>query len=772
LTPLSVRQRLACVVAATVLCAGALAARFFATSLITPAVAVADITVDPEGIRAIVPAIAFGVNTAAWDPHLLDKPVPSLLRRAGVSLLRFPGGSSADDYHWAARTFTGGGHPYPADTFDAFMGLARQVGAQPLITVNYGSDAAGTGGGDPMEAAAWVRYANRVKGYGVRYWEIGNEVYDNGSYGPYVAGLSERDLHARKGPAAYARNALAYIDAMKAVDPAIRVGVAVTTPGYWPEGQRPDWDGTILPVLCHEIDFVDVHWYANDNRGGDADLLHSTGRITGMMSALRHALRHACGTAGQRIAIMLGETNTDSTGKQRVSLVNALFLADDLMTWLENGAANASWWDLHNGLDTGGNSSRALYGTATYGDLGLLSSGNALGTTREPAADAPFPPYEGLRMLAYLARPGDRMIVATSRLAQVAVHAVRQANGGLAVLLIDRSPRRGYNLTIDLGAYAPASSATAYWYGMGSSAIRTSVVSGVTHTFRQYVAPYSLTTLVLRPASAGPAPHPPILAPTSGLVPRTSTPCSTPVSTAVTVLAAATAPNATAAPRVVAAPATAVATVPATPSPTATVPATPSPTVTIPATQVPATATPSPTATIPPAPTAASSTTTPSASAVPPAFAPASPTIPASVPRGQDPAPSATTTVPALPTATTVQTPAALTILVNDASVAPLTVTSGATATLRATLTASAPLTGTVVDFYVYDAGGRPVAQTWLSPVGFAAGVPQPLSTVRVVPPILAGGTYTLKIGVFGPGWSPLYAWVDTVAAFTVVRDH
>jgi len=762
LTPLSVRQRLACVVAATVLCAGALAARFFATSLITPAVAVADITVDPEGIRVIVPAIAFGVNTAAWDPHLLDKPVPSLLRRAGVSLLRFPGGSSADDYHWAANTFTGGGHPYPADTFDAFMSLARQLGAQPLITVNYGSDAAGTGGGDPTEAAAWVRYANRVKGYGVRYWEIGNEVYDNGSYGPYVAGLSERDLHARKGPAAYARNALAYISAMKAVDPSIRVGVAVTTPGYWPEGQRPDWDGTILPVLCHEIDFVDVHWYANDNRGGDADLLHSTGRIAGMMSALHRALRHACGAAGRRIAIMLGETNTDSTGKQRVSLVNALFLADDLMTWLENGAANASWWDLHNGLDMGGNSSRALYGTATYGDLGLLSSGNRLGTTREPPADAPFPPYEGLRMLAYLARPGDRMIAATSRLAQVAIHAVRQANGGLAMLLIDRSPRRGYNLTIDLGAYAPASSATAYRYGMGSSAIRTSIVSGISHTFRQYVAPYSLTTLVLRPASAGPAPHPPILAPTGGLVPRTSIPSPTPVSTAATVPAAATAPNATAAPSVAAAPATAVATIPATLSPTATIPATP----------VPATKTPDPTATTPPAPTAASSTAMPSASAIPPTFAPASPTIPASVPPGQDPAPSVTMTVPALPTATTVQTPAALTILVNNASAAPLTVTAGATATLRATLTASAPFTGTVVDFYVYDAGGRLVAQTWRSPVGFAAGMPQPLSADWVVPPILIGGTYTLKIGVFGPGWSPLYAWIDTAAAFAVVRDH
>jgi hypothetical protein len=25
-------------------------------------------------------------------------------------------------------------------------------------------------------AVAWVRYSNKVKGYGVKYWEIGNEI--------------------------------------------------------------------------------------------------------------------------------------------------------------------------------------------------------------------------------------------------------------------------------------------------------------------------------------------------------------------------------------------------------------------------------------------------------------------------------------------------------------------------------------------------------------------------------------------------------------------
>jgi len=40
--------------------------------------------------------------------------------------------------------------------------------ADPIVTVNVGT-------GTPQEAAAWVHYANVVKGYGIRYWQIGNE---------------------------------------------------------------------------------------------------------------------------------------------------------------------------------------------------------------------------------------------------------------------------------------------------------------------------------------------------------------------------------------------------------------------------------------------------------------------------------------------------------------------------------------------------------------------------------------------------------------------
>jgi alpha-L-arabinofuranosidase len=60
-----------------------------------------------------------------------------------------------------------------------------------------------------------VQYANITKGYGVKYWEIGNEIYGNGYYGADW----EADNHPSKSPAAYAQNVVQYASAMKTIDP-------------------------------------------------------------------------------------------------------------------------------------------------------------------------------------------------------------------------------------------------------------------------------------------------------------------------------------------------------------------------------------------------------------------------------------------------------------------------------------------------------------------------------------------------------------------------
>ncbi len=473
----------------------------------------AQITIDVGLPRGTIPASAFGMNTAVWDNNLLDPDVPGLMRRAGITILRFPGGSTADVYHWQDNSITFGHGYVNPNTFDAFMGVAHQIGAQAFITVNYGSNTTGTDGGDPAEAAAWVQYANITKHYGISYWEIGNEVYGNGTY----SSAWEADLHASKGPATYASNVLKYVSAMKAVDPSIKVGVALTTPNGQldtdsgaasGERQMADWNGTVLSTACSQIDFVDIHWYPEqhtqgDNISPDAMLLSQVSQIPGMISQLRSEISQYCGTHAKDVQILVGESNTGNPGKQRISLVNALFLADSYMTWLENGASNVSWWDLHNGIEMSGNNSSSLYGTANYGDEGILANGTCSAGLCEPPANMPFPPYYGMQMLTHLGVPGDQMVSASSRQRRVSAHAVRQTNGNLAVLLVNKDPSMSYTLTVSLSGYNPASRATVYSYGIQSTSISSNSESGISHTFRQTLLPYSLTTVVLTPAPTG-----------------------------------------------------------------------------------------------------------------------------------------------------------------------------------------------------------------------------------------------------------------------------
>ena len=210
------------------------------------AVTAAQVNINADTSLGTIPGAAFGLNTAVWDPNLLDPSIPDMLQKDGVKTLRYPGGSTSDVYHWQSNTTVPGQSSTNANnTFDAFMGVAHATRAQTMITVNYGS-------GTPQEAAAWVQYANKGgRGYNgpvptytggsssghrydVKYWEIGNELYGNGTYGA----TWEYDLHGL-GSATYANNVVTYSQAMKAVDPSIKVGVVLTAPSNWPSSAFP-----------------------------------------------------------------------------------------------------------------------------------------------------------------------------------------------------------------------------------------------------------------------------------------------------------------------------------------------------------------------------------------------------------------------------------------------------------------------------------------------------------------------------------------------------
>ncbi|TDT98200.1 glycosyl hydrolase family 79 [Streptomyces sp. 846.5] len=473
--------------AAAALLAGAGAGSLALSASAAPTVG---ISVDAGTSLGTVPSSGVGLNTGVGDTNMGDAKATSLMKAAGVRQLRFPGGSGSDGYHWKTHTMSDGGGWVAANTdFDHFMATAKRVGAQPIVTANYGS-------GTPQEAADWVKYANVDKGYGVTYWEIGNEVYGNGYYGNGKGW--EIDTHADKSPTAYAKNLIAYAKAMKAVDPKVKIGAVLTTPGGWPDavkapGDSADWNHTVLSIAGKSIDFVIVHWYPGGTT--TADSLNTPAQIAGTTSAVRSLLHTYAGPHAASVEIAVTETDT-AFSPALTSQAAALYAPDTYMSWLEQGASSVDWWDLHNGPGK----PTTVNGETDYQDGGVLSVGGCSGGTCEPALETPFPSYWGIRSLTALAQPGDIMVKSSSANPSVAVHAVRTTNGGLNVMLINKDPQNAAHVSLSYAGYTPApGTATTVSYTKGATALTTAAQGTAA---RQTLPPYSITTLQLKPASA------------------------------------------------------------------------------------------------------------------------------------------------------------------------------------------------------------------------------------------------------------------------------
>jgi hypothetical protein len=438
----------------------------------------AQVQVQLKNEIATVPEAGYGVHTSVYDNHFTSATLVDRLKAAGVTALRFPGGSYADIYHWKTHSRTNGSDIYvvPNDTFDNFMTKdLLPLGGQAIITVNYGSNQAGTGGGDPAEAADWVRHANKEKGWNIRYWEIGNEIGGNGYFAADNKGWEE-DLRApydghRKGnpvlsQTAYGRNALEFIRAMKAVDPTIKIGVGVDMPDSNPR----DGNLNLLREVKDKIDFVIVHWYPK----GSATDLTVTEDIKPQVQDLREQIAKAAGANMRNVPIAVTETNGGGDGASR-----AIFATDTFLTWFENGAITVDWLELH---------------------AGFLSDGP------DPAVDTPAEAWYGMQMASRAARPGDKLVETHSSSPMLAVHAVQRTDGKIALVLINKHPNQPIvaNLSIPearLGATAERTDfGMANFSGSKNYAASGPVsgkLEGVSNSFQVTVPPMSESVLLI-----------------------------------------------------------------------------------------------------------------------------------------------------------------------------------------------------------------------------------------------------------------------------------
>nr|MDQ2687571.1 hypothetical protein [Armatimonadota bacterium] len=225
------------------------------------------------------------------------------LHDMGARWLRYPGGEKSDFYEWAAPPYA---KPQPkslgwyADVpgqrlgFDQYIQTARAVGAEPYVVAGY--DTEKRTGRTKTEwitsAAAWVHYANITKRYGVQYWEIGNENWNNATgTAAEMAGIVTE-----------------FSRAMRAVDPTIKIGSSGNGDGWWSQ---------FLPIAAPAIDFVTLSLYNCWDWKSYARFAQplAPNLIGDAQTALNAIDRHAPPADKGRLQVVVAETNSTDFSK-------------------------------------------------------------------------------------------------------------------------------------------------------------------------------------------------------------------------------------------------------------------------------------------------------------------------------------------------------------------------------------------------------------------------------------------------------------------------
>jgi hypothetical protein len=341
------------------------------------------------------PVVGAGIYGASLDTwyNFRNAFVNPSLRKTGIKLVRFPGGSESDAYHWehGGSICDKMGYITPGATFDNLMThAARPLDLDIAITLNYGSNRACNAGGQPSEAAAWVSEA-KSRGYSVPYWTVGNEVYGSWEY----------DLHKHPhDPVTYSDAVrTGYYPAVKKANPNAKLGVVVDLPS------DTAWNDVVLRK-AQPFDFVEVHYYPEYNKDSDRELLGpAIDNFANDLTGLRAQMSAA--HVAKSVPIYLGEFNNDAgnEGKQSVSIVNGLFLGQMLGSLMNAGVPMATWWVAYGSCDETGDYSKKLYGWQHFGSEALFSDG--LPNSYEGCANTPkIPggtPFPTARVMALLA---------------------------------------------------------------------------------------------------------------------------------------------------------------------------------------------------------------------------------------------------------------------------------------------------------------------------------------------------------------------------------
>ena len=253
--------------------------------------------------------------------HGMRRDVVEHLKQLGPRIIRWPGGNFAGEYRWkdgllpvdqraplqAAREIEtqphSDGYDYHEINTDDFIALCREVGAEPLLTINLAWESA-------EESAQWVEYCNgapdteygRMRAerghkepYNVHFWSLGNEM----GYG---------HMEGPNGPDGYSDYALRHAEAMLAVTPDLELFAS----GPYP---NDDWAKKSAARMADKVKYISLHNYYH--AGGhhyttpqDVKQTYNA-TVSSALGVVNHAqrMRNSLDATGQKLHISYDEWN-------------------------------------------------------------------------------------------------------------------------------------------------------------------------------------------------------------------------------------------------------------------------------------------------------------------------------------------------------------------------------------------------------------------------------------------------------------------------------
>ena len=416
------------------------------------------VTVDLASSGPTVTDKLLGMNMAVWyDLVTNETGIVDAFQAAGITQVRWPGGSDSDLYHWATNSECDGGYTDANDTFSNFVtDMAVPANLDVALTANYGSNASCNGGGEPSEAAAWVTAA-LADGITVSHMTVGNEEYGSWEY----------DLHADPhDPTTYAAAVVGttgYYQSIKTASPNTLVGVVVDA-----DDTTGGWDNTVLANAEGSYDFVEYHYYPETpGEENDTFLVQQAAQeLTTNINTLRSELTK-WGTPDTPIYV--GEIGGaySNPGKQSWSITQGLYAGQVLGEMMNDGVSRLTWWiGFGNCNGTSGNDATSLYGWQDFGAYNVFSDGPSDSTC--PGAGpigTMSPTARAFQLFSQMAINGQTVLTATvvGDTTDVRAYAATHPNG-TALLLFNDNETTSQQVVVTLSGKSSSSSVNVTTY--------------------------------------------------------------------------------------------------------------------------------------------------------------------------------------------------------------------------------------------------------------------------------------------------------------------